>query len=454
MEKKVNFKKIRKLQNIAPSRIIVFSFAIVIFLGSILLSLPISSKSGESLGFFNSIFTSTSATCVTGLTLYDTYENYTFFGQIIILILIQMGGLGIVTLATFFSIIIGKKVGLKGMILAKESVNNFNFPDVLSLIKKIVIVTISIELFGALLLSLKLVPIFGVKGFYYGLFHSVSAFCNAGFDIMGPVDQSSLSNYFNDSLVLLTISSLTIIGGLGFVVWRDFYEFKKRKNVYLHTKIVLVISIILIIIGTIFILNFEFYNSKTIGSMNTGNKILNAYFMSISSRTAGFSTFNIHDLSEISKVFMVVLMFIGASSGSTGGGVKTSTFGIMIFAIISQIKGSESTIIFKRKIPYSIVTKALTISGLSMILIISITTLILVIEPNPFIDVLFLTTSAFGTVGLSPLPLNELGLFSKTLIIVTMFLGRVGPMTFGIALSLKSYKRKSAVYPEGKVLVG
>jgi trk system potassium uptake protein TrkH len=453
MKKNIYLKKFKKITNISPTRIIVFSFALVVLIGATLLSLPIASKTGYSLGFINSLFTATSATCVTGLSIYDIYNTYTYFGQIVILILIQLGGLGIVTFTTFFTILLGKRVGLKGMLLAQESLNNFNFSGIVGLVKKIVIASLSIELIGAILLSIKFIPMAGIKGIYFGLFHSVSAFCNAGFDIMSAFNESSLTFFKDDPFVLITISFLIIIGGLGFVVWKDIYEYRKTKQFKLHTKLVFSMSIILILIGTIIIFNLEMHNASTLKDMNLQTKILNSYFTSVSTRTAGFNTFDLGSTNEITKFFISIFMFIGASPGSTGGGIKTTTLGIILFAILSQIKGSNYTIISKRRIPFYIVIKALTIAGLSMIIVILITTFLLIFNPRPFIDLLFLGSSAFGTVGLSTFSLANLSTFSKLIIIVSMFLGRVGALSFGIALTLKSNKKKT-IYPEGEVLVG
>lgn len=443
-----------KLLNIAPTKIIVSSFAMIILIGSLLLTLPVASNPGQpEVSFLNALFTATSATCVTGLIIADTLTQWSLFGQIVIILLIQVGGLGIITLATFFSVLMGKKVGLKGMLLAQESINHFSYEGVLKMIKKVVLVTFGIELIGAMLLSISFVPRFGLRGLYMGLFHSISAFCNAGFDIIGGF--SSFTAYNNDPIVIYTISFLIIIGGLGFVVWKDLYEYKKTKSLLLHTKVVLMITAFLIFFGALFFFTFEYNNPRTMGALSLVEKVNSAFFHSVVSRTAGFNSLSTDGMYEISKAATVILMFIGAAPGSTGGGIKVTTFGVLLMAVICQIRGSEDTIIFKRKVPHYVTNKALTIMGLSGMLVIIVTTIILAVEESSFINVLYEATSAFGTVGLSTGITPGLGNISKIALIITMFLGRVGPLSFAIALTLKANKRhKDVVYPEGKIIVG
>lgn len=458
--KKVKLKtKEHRLLNIAPSKLLVLSFAVLILTGAVLLSMPFSSRSGEWTPFINALFTSTSASCITGLIVYDTYSYWSTAGQIIILALIQVGALGIITLATFFSLLLKKKVGLKGMLIAQESVNTFRYDEVLRLVRRIVTTTLLVETIGALLMSISFVPKFGVFGFYMSIFHSVSAFCNAGFDITsGAINGKflSITPFNNDPIVIYTISGLIIVGGLGFTVWRDLYEFRKNKALLFHTKLVLVITALLLVFGTLFFLANEYSNTKTLGPMNSWEKINAAFFQSTAARTAGFNSINLADMKEISKVFTVFLMFVGAAPGSTGGGIKVTTFGVVMIAVISQIKGSGDVVLFKRKLHQYTVNKALSITGLSAILVVIITTVIVTIQSNfHVLDILYETTSAFGTVGLTLGPTPLLNTASKVLIILTMFLGRVGPLSFAVALTLKSSKRTSdIVYPEAKILVG
>jgi len=450
--------KSNKILNIAPTRLIVVSFAIVIITGTILLMMPFASRSGQSTGLINSIFTATSATCVAGLVVVDTFNHWTLFGQLVIIILIQTGGLGIITLATFFTAVFGRKLGLKGMLLAQESISHFSYQGILKIVRNVVLTTFVIEAAGALLLSISFVPKFGPVGLYLGVFQSISAFCNAGFDLMGIMgkgDFVSLTAFNYDPLVIYTLSLLIIIGGLGFIVWRDIIEYRKNRSLLLHTKVVLFITGSLIISGAVLFFLFESGNPASMGSLNLFGKINASFFQSVTPRTAGFSSVPLGGMKDITKVLHTILMFIGAAPGSTGGGIKVTTFGVLLFAVISQIKGSEETLIFKTRIPSHIVTKALAIIGLSGILVLTVTTIILAIENKPFIDVLYEVTSAFGTVGLSTGITPTLHSASKLLLIITMFLGRVGPLTFAIALTLKRAKKANdIIFPEGKIVVG
>jgi trk system potassium uptake protein len=457
---KISFrKKNNQISNIAPTKIVVLSFALLILAGTLLLMLPHASRSGRSAGFLDALFTATSATCVTGLIVKDAYTSWTLFGQLVILSLIQAGGLGVITLATFFSVLLGRKVGLRGMMLAQESINHFSFEGVLKLIKRVVLVTLSIEVIGALLLSTRFVPRFGPIGFYMGIFHAISSFCNAGFDLMsiaGKGEYMSLVGYNNDPVIIYTIAGLIVIGGLGFLVWKDLYEYRINKTLYLHTKVVLVMTSFLIVFGAVFFFISEYTNPLTLGNLNLFEKINAAVFQSVTPRTAGYNSIDQNGMFEISKVTTIILMFIGAAPGSTGGGVKVTTIGVILIAILSEIQGSHEIIIFKRRVHSFIVNKALAIIGLSGIWVIIVTTFILAREHTiPFINVLYEATSAFGTVGLSTGITPALHNFSKILLIITMFLGRVGPLSFAIALSLKVQEKPAGiVYPEGKIVVG
>lgn len=446
--------KNNKIISLEPTKIIVFSFLAVILWGAVLLALPIASNPGQPrVSFLTALFTATSATCVTGLVVVDTATQWSIFGQTVILMLIQIGGLGLVTITTFFSVLLGRKVGLKGRILAQESINYFSSEGILKLIKRVISITFLIEFIGAVLISIRFIPQYGQKGIYMSFFHSISAFCNAGFDLMGNFQ--SLTNHKNDPLVLLTTTGLIIIGGLGFLVWKDLYDFKKNKQLLLHTKVVLVFTGILLVFGTIFILLFEHNNPYTLGELSIPGKLLNAYFHSVTLRTAGFNAIPIFEMHEITKVVNVLFMFIGASPGSTGGGIKVTTFGIIIAAIFSQMRGKDETLVFKHKIPYNIVIKALSIISLGLIIVITVTSVVLATDGFPFIDTLYEATSAFATVGLSSFGTPNLHTASRIVIILTMFLGRVGPLTFALSLSLKNgRKNEDKVYPEGKIVVG
>jgi trk system potassium uptake protein TrkH len=439
--------------DIAPTKVIALSFLSIILAGTVLLSLPVSSRAGTGIGFLNALFTATSATCVTGLVIADTLNTWSVFGQVIILILIQIGGLGTITLVTFFTVIVGKKIGLKGRLLAQESLGHYSFRDILKLIKKIVIITFSVEFTGAVLLSFTFIPRYGASGIFNSIFHSVSAFCNAGFDIIGSFQ--SFTGFNNNPFLLLVIMLLIITGGLGFIVWQDIMEYKKTKKLLLHTKIVLIMSSVLIVGGALYFLIFEYNNSATIGNMDFINKAFSSLFHSITTRTAGFNNLDLDSMTETSKIGTIILMYIGAAPGSTAGGIKITTISLIIIAIISQLKGRRETIIFKERVPFNIINRALSIIGISIIWIVVFTIIILAAEKDKsFINVLYEVTSAFATVGLSSVSTPELTVFSKTLIMITMFVGRIGPITFALALTLKpEKKREDIVYPQGKVIV-
>lgn len=447
-----------KILALQPTKLIVLSFFLVIMIGTFLLLLPAASRDGTGASLIEALFTATSAVCVTGLVVVDTYQHWTVFGQVVILSLIQIGALGLITLATFFSTLLGKKMRLRSMILAQESINYFSLEGIMHLIKRVVLVTLCIEATGALLLSTRFVPQYGLKGLYLGLFHSISAFCNAGFDLMsisGAGQFLSLTQYNNDPVVIYTIASLIIVGGLGFIVWKDLYDYRKTKSLMLHTKLVLTITTLLIVLGAILFYIFESGNPATMGTLNLAGKINASIFHSVTPRTAGYNTVDLNSMNDISKLLTIIFMFIGAAPGSTAGGIKVTTFGIILFAILSQLKGSEETVIFKRQVSFTIVSKALAIIGLSASLVMVFTTVIMSIENKPMINVLYEVTSAFGTVGLSTGLTPDLHTASKLLLIIMMFLGRVGPVTFALALTAKSHKNNTdIIYPEGKVIVG
>lgn len=455
VEKKHDSNKIITIQ---PTRLIVLSFALVILTGTLLLLLPAASRDGKGSTLIEALFTATSATCVTGLVVVDTYQHWSTFGQIVIISLIQVGGLGLITFVTFFSSMLGRKMRIKSMVLAQESINYFSIAGIRQLVMKIVLVTLSIEFIGALLLSTSFVPQYGAKGFYLGFFHSVSAFCNAGFDLMsisGAGQFLSFIQYNNDPVVIYTVASLIVIGGLGFVVWKDLYEYRKTKYLMLHTKLVLIMTAILIVLGSILFFVFESQNPATMAKLNLAGKINASVFQSVTPRTAGFNTIDLNGMKDISKLLSIILMFIGAAPGSTGGGIKVTTFGILLFAILSQLKGSDEIVIFKRRVSFSTVSKALAIMGLSLMLVLVVSAIIQIIEDQPMINVLFETTSAFGTVGLTTGLTPGLHNISKLLLILLMYLGRVGPVSFALALATNSHKNDTdIIYPEGKVIVG
>jgi trk system potassium uptake protein len=446
-----------RLLKINQTQAIVIGFAAIIVIGSILLNLPISSKDGHSIGFINALFTATSAVCVTGLVVVDTYTHWTVFGQVTILLLIQVGGLGFMTLATLFSLVIGRRSSFKERLLIAESLNQNSPQGMVKLIKDILLGTLIFEGLGAIILSIRFIGEFGVKdGIYRGIFHSISAFCNAGFDLMGNYGQfSGLTTYVEDPVVNLTIMALIIIGGLGFAVWEDVYKTRNFSELRLHTKLVLVVTAILLIFGFVFFLAMEYSNAKTLQPLSFKGKILASMFQSVTPRTAGYNTLSLPDLTNASKLMTIVLMFIGGSPGSTAGGIKTATAGVLLFSVISVLRGCKDVNIFKKRLEIDVILRSLAVFVLSIIVIISTTVVLSISENATLTEYLFESTSAFGTVGLTLGITPLLSSVGKAALIITMFLGRVGVLTMIMAITVRMQKSEVRLkYPEAKVMVG
>ena len=434
-------------------QILAIGFALVILVGGTILSLPISSVNGENTNFLDAIFTSTSAVCVTGLITLDTGTHWNAFGQTIIIILIEIGGLGFMSLTTFVAILLGKKITLRDRLLMQEAMNTFNIEGLVRMVKYVLGFTFTVQFFGALLLSTQFIPEYGFKkGILYSLFHSASAFCNAGFDLFGHFN--SLVNYSNNSIVLLTISGLIIIGGLGFTVILEIYNYKGTKKLSVNSKLVLLITTCLVFGGMIIMFILEYNNPNTIGDMGFKDKLLNSFFASVSPRTAGFNSVSTDDMTMAGKFTTILLMFIGGSPGSTAGGLKTTTFGVLILTVISILKGREDTEVFERRFSKETVYKAIALFSIGMILVIIVTMVLSITESNQsFINLLYEATSAFGTVGLTTGVTQELSSIGKVVIMITMYFGRVGPLTVILAL-VNRRKKKGYKYPEGKILIG
>ncbi|MCA0384745.1 MAG: TrkH family potassium uptake protein [Firmicutes bacterium] len=438
-----------------PAQILVLSFAGVILMGAFLLMLPISTIDGISTPFVDALFTSTSAVCVTGLVVVDTGTYWSTFGKTVIMMLIQIGGLGFMTMTTSVAIIMGKKIGLKNRMLMQEALNQFSIAGVIRLTKYVLMATILIESIGAILLSIRFIPEFGwLKGIYYSIFHAVSAFCNAGFDLMG--NYQSLVPFVHDPIVNFTVMMLIIFGGLGFAVIADISQIKPFRKWTLHAKLVIVMTSILLVVGFFGILILEYDNPSTIGNYSVGQKIMSAMFHSVTPRTAGFNTLDIASLSMPTRLLTMVLMFIGGSPGSTAGGIKTTTFGIMILSMIATFKGTDDINFRHRRIAKDSVNKALAVIFISMFLIVFITFLLTVFESDKSMEaVMFEAISAFGTVGLSMGITPFLSVVGRLLIILLMFFGRLGPLTIVIAISRNASQNRTLLrYPEGKIIIG
>ncbi|AXN38364.1 Trk family potassium uptake protein [Peribacillus butanolivorans] len=436
-----------------PPKILVLGFACLILVGAYLLTLPISTENGLGLSFLDALFTSTSATCVTGLVVVDTGTTFTTFGELVILTLIQIGGLGFMSFATFFFFLLGKRISLKGRLLLQESLNNLSMAGVVRLVKRLLIFTAIIEISGAVILSIRFsfdMPI--GRAIYYGLFHSISNFNNAGFDLMGGF--RSLTPYASDPFVTLTVASLITLGGIGFIVMNEIYEYRDTHRLSVHTKIVLMTSLILTIGGATLIFIFEFGNAKTLQPLSFMGKTLASLFQSVTPRTAGSNTLNIPDLTQPTLLLIIFLMFVGASPGSTGGGIKTTTLATLIGTVWSQIKGKDDVVLFRYRIVSKTIFKALSVTFIGVFIVSTITILLTITESgSDFLTVLFEATSAFATVGLSMGLTPELSPIGRMLIIFTMFAGRVGPLTFAFAIAMR---RKPDPFrrPKGKIMIG
>ncbi|MBE6048312.1 MAG: Trk family potassium uptake protein [Clostridium sp.] len=444
-------KKIRK--GLEGVQILAIGFLLLIIMGAIILSLPISSRKGQYTNFLDSLFTSTSAVCVTGLVTVDTGTYWSSFGKFIIMLLIQTGGLGFMSITVFVEVLLGKKITLKDRLYVQESMNTLNIQGLVKMVRYVIGFTMVAELLGAVVLSTQFIPEFGMlKGIAYSLFHSISAFCNAGFDILGNCN--SVTCYNNNAIVLLTLSSSIIIGGIGFTVILELFNYKKVKRISVHSKIALTISAFLVIFGTLFIFLLEYKNVDTIGNMGLKDKVINSIFTAVSPRTAGFNSIALDKMTTASIFSTIFLMFIGGSPGSTAGGLKTTTFGIAVFTLISVIKGREDTEAFKRKFSKDLVYKSFALLMLGMTLVVTVTMILSITEYGvPFINLFFEATSAFGTAGLTLGITQSISVIGKLILIITMYCGRVGPLTVMLALMHRQTKRGFS-YPEGEILIG
>lgn len=442
-----------------PSQMMVVGFAAVILIGAILLSLPIATQTGERTSFLDSLFTATSAVCVTGLVVVDTATYWNFFGQIVIIILIQIGGLGFMTITTLFSLIVKKRINLKERLLIQESLNQIDLSGLVKLTRYILLMTFVIEGIGALILSTVFIPQFGfIRGSWYSIFHAISAFCNAGFDLMGNVTgpYSSLMYYVNNTTITLAISALIILGGLGFPVILDIVKNKKISKLNMHSKIVLISTSILIVVGMLFIFIVEYKNVGTLGNLSLKGKILASLFQSVTIRTAGFATIDLTILHQATLFIMMIFMFVGASPASTGGGVKTTTIAVLILTVKSFLLGKEDIEVFGRRITSSTVRKSVGIFFVGVLAVLTGILLIVLIEPEfDLLEASFEVVSALATVGLSIGGSSNLTSIGKLLIVIYMFMGRVGLLTIFLALVAKNTVNKQQIrYPEGRIIVG
>ncbi len=444
-----NQRKEKFLSNMKPTQILALGFAVLILVGAILLTLPISAQEGR-ISFIDALFTSTSAVCVTGLIVVNTKEAFSTFGHFIIMLLIQFGGLGIMTMATMVVLAIGRKISLKDKLLMQEALNTFSLKGLSRLVILIVKTTLIIEGIAALILTFRFLPDYGMpSSLGLGIFHAVSAFCNAGFDLFGD----SLVRFVNDPIVNFVVTSLIILGGVGFSVMMDVYYYRKNGTVSLHTKIVLTSTIVLIVFGSVVFFALEYSNPTTMGPLSTGSKALSSYFLSVTPRTAGFNTVETGSLTTATLFIIVILMFIGASPGSTAGGVKNTTISAILLSVVATITNKNDTNVFGRKIPKDVIRRAFAIVFVAAAWVMLAIIILAITEGMEFMDVVFEVVSAFGTVGLSTGITGSLSYVGKIVIITTMFIGRLGPMTLAVAFSRQA-DRQIVKYPEEQIVVG
>ena len=443
-----------KNKSFSPYMTILLSFMVVTILGGILLSLPISMRDGKSVKLIDGFFIATSAICVTGLSSIDIGSVYNIFGQMVILVLIQLGGLGVITFTSVIIIMISKKIGYYTKKIVQEDINIDTTFKIEEYVKKVILSVIVIEFIGTVILFFEFIKKFGfLKAVYYSFFHSVSAFCNAGFSLFSD----NLYGFKNSFIINMTIPLLIFLGGIGFSTILNCYNVlrKKEKRLTSTTKLSIKISIFLVIIGMIAMLILEYSNKSTIGNLSFGQKLEASFFQSVTTRTAGFNTISILGLKRSTSLLFVILMFIGASPGSTGGGIKTTTIGLIILGTLATLKNKDTIEYDKRSVSWRIYSKAITVLFISLIYTIICVFLLILFERNKnLLDLVFEVFSAFGTVGLSRNLTPSLADISKFILIVTMFVGRVGPLTIALALSKSNLKKGRYTYPQENILIG
>lgn len=450
----------KKKLSLSTTQIILLGFLITIFIGSILLSLPVSSADGQAVPYIDALFTATTATCVTGLVTVPTATTWSLFGQVVILVLIQVGGLGIITIMTGVMLLLNRRIGVSDRLLIQDAFNLNTMSGLVSFVRKVLLGTLIIEGIGAALYMLVFVPDFGARGIWISVFNSVSAFCNAGMDIIGL---NSLCNYATDPLVNFTTSALIILGGIGYIVWWDVIRVlktrtKQNRKVFrhltLHSKIAIFSTFVLLVSGTVLFLIFEYNNPLTIRNLSFFDKLQVAAFQSVTTRTAGFATVPQEDLTNASSMVALLLMFIGGSPVGTAGGVKTVTMAVLVCSALSSIRSRNETALFGRSVSRQSITKAVAVVTASFAIAFTSTVLLSAVMNESALDILFETVSATATVGLSRNLTGSLNLAGKIIIIVTMYFGRVGPISLAVALGSKKTSQNIVKNPTEEISIG
>ncbi|HEX2954372.1 MAG TPA: TrkH family potassium uptake protein [Bacillota bacterium] len=442
-------------KKVSPSQVLVIGFAAIILLGGLLLKLPISVRTGH-IRFIDALFTSTSAVCVTGLVTVDTGTTYTTFGQLIVISLIQIGGLGFMTMSTIIAVLLGKKIGLRERLLIQESLNQSSLSGMVKLVRQVILVTLTLEGIGGILLSIRLAHYLPLgQAVYFGFFHAISSFCNAGFDLFGMVYRpfTSITQFVSDAWITLVIAFLIILGGIGFPVIFELIRHKKGKRLSTHTRLALIVTAALLLIGTVAIYLLELNNPATLKSLNEPTKWLASFFQSVTPRTAGYNSLDYNKMREATIFISIILMFIGASPSSTGGGIKTVTFGVLMATVWATIRGREDAELYERRLPKTLVYKAVSLTVFALALIGFVSILISITDHFGFLRILFEVTSGFGTVGLTTGITPYLSNFARILLILTMFAGRVGLLTIAVSLAQR-LQPGNIRYTEENVMIG
>ena len=440
----------------SPTRAIAVAFAGIILLGALLLCLPVASRDGKSCGFLPALFTATSSTCVTGLVMFDTYTQWSGFGQAVIISLIEVGGLGFMTAASMVVFLLRRKVGLKQRMLMAQALSVSDMESVIKLQKWVIFGSLGIQLLGALVLMLRFLPRFGFEqAVKWGVFHSISAFCNAGFDIFGVLQPgSSVAVFQNDPLVLITLMVLITVGGLGFFVWEEVVRVRRFRKFSVYTKLVLITSFVLLVGGALLFMLLEWNNPGTLGSMAVGDKVTNAFFQSATLRTAGFASVDQGALTDGGKAVSLLLMLIGGSSGSTAGGLKTVTFVVLLLFVWSRARGKQSVHVFRRSIAGEKIMDAMTIALIMILLSFAGATVVCATSGISFLDALFESVSALATVGVTTGVTTALSIPAQWIIILFMYFGRVGILTISLGFLMGNRVEERFQYAQTNLLIG
>ena len=456
LRSKLYSRRMRRPKALSATKTIAVTFAVIILAGTLLLTLPAASRSGVSCGFRPALFTATSATCVTGLVLYDTWTQWSGFGQTVILCLIEIGGLGFMSAATLVVFVLRKRIGLKQRMVMAQALSLNDMEGVVRIQKTVLIGSLAIEAIGALILTARFWPAYGfTTALKWGVFHSVSAFCNAGFDILGSIAPGqSMIPFQSDPIVLLTLCALIVVGGLGFLVWQEIWEKRCFRKLSVYPRLVLVATLALILTGWVVTCLLEWNNPDTLGPMRWWEKLLNGLFQSVTLRTAGFAAIDQGKLTGAGKGFSMVLMLIGGSSGSTAGGLKTVTFFVLVLFAWARARGRSSVCVYSRTVPQSQVLDAMTIAMLMIALAMFGGVFISATSPIGFTDALYEAISALGTVGLSAGATGSLSIPAQILIIIYMYFGRVGVLTISLGFLMGDRAQERFQYAETSLLIG